>query len=258
MPTAAVLGVDLAWGPRARTGLALLDAAGRLIASATVRDDDEIAAFVAPHAAGLTVVALDAPLVVRNAVGRRRCEAEVAADFARFHAGPYPTNLGMAHLSPRPRGAVLAERLGWVLDPGAAAVAGTPVGLEVYPHPATVSLFGLPRVLPYKGRAGRAFDVRHAAATELVGLIDARLGADLGLSGSPRWAQLRAAVATATRPADLDRVEDEIDAVLCAYIGLRWWRRPADLRVYGDAAEGYLVTFPPPLTPAAAPPGPPR
>ena len=37
------LGVDLAWGERNRTGLAVLDGAGRLIASTAVHTDAEIA-----------------------------------------------------------------------------------------------------------------------------------------------------------------------------------------------------------------------
>lgn len=63
------LGMDLAWGPRARTGLAALDPSGRLVASCSVRTDDEIAAFVAHHSPGETVAAVDAPLVVPNTTG---------------------------------------------------------------------------------------------------------------------------------------------------------------------------------------------
>ncbi|MFN8077268.1 MAG: DUF429 domain-containing protein [Kineosporiaceae bacterium] len=242
---AAVLGVDLAWGPRARTGLAVLGADGALMASATVRTDEEIAQFVAGWRERLAVVAVDAPLIVRNASGRRPCEAQVAADFARFHAGPYPSNTSLPHFDP-PRAATLAARLGWVPDPAVAPRPGRPVCLEVFPHPATVSLFGLERVLPYKARAGRSLAVRRDAAALLVGLVEDRLGPTLRPGASPRWRELRAAVESAARPVDLRRVEDEIDAVVCGYVAWRWLRTPEQLRVYGDAGSGFIVTFPPP------------
>lgn len=242
-PVPAVLGVDLAWGPRGRTGVAVLDAGGHLLASDTLRTDDELASFTAGWAARLAVVAVDAPLVVPNVVGRRACESSVAADFGRFHAGPYPSNRSLPHMDP-PRGAVLADRLGWVLDPEAPALPGRPVCLEVFPHPAMISLFGLTRVLPYKARARRPFTVRHEAMTALVGLVEEHLGGVLGLDAGPSWPRLREGVAGARRPAHLDAVEDEIDAVICAHVAWRWLREPSQLRVHGDAASGYIVTFP--------------
>jgi hypothetical protein len=73
--------------------------------------------------------------------------------------------------------------------------------------------------------------------------------------------ELRRRVAAATRPGQLDRDEDPVDAVLCAYVALYWYHRPEDVTVYGDFATGYIVTptLPPHLAPAprrhrAAPP----
>ncbi|HEY1134039.1 MAG TPA: DUF429 domain-containing protein, partial [Nocardioides sp.] len=61
-----LVGVDLAWGERAPSGIAVLDERGRLLSTAAVTTDDEIDAVVAPYVAGDVVVAFDAPLVVRN------------------------------------------------------------------------------------------------------------------------------------------------------------------------------------------------
>ena len=153
------LGIDLAWGERARTGLAALDPGGALVASTSVVTDDEIAAFVqrwtsAGPGDGL-VAAVDAPLVVPNLTGRRPCEAQVSAAFGRFFAGAYPANRANPAFAPEPRGARLARRFGWSIDPGTAMTPSTTLALEVYPHPAMVSLFGLDRVIPYKLKAGR-------------------------------------------------------------------------------------------------------
>jgi len=111
------IGVDLAWGERARTGLAMLDGSGRLIASASVRTDEEIIGFVSSSTAEALVAAVDAPLIVPNETGRRPCEAEIGELFARFGAGAYPANRSNPAFYPEPRGARLARSMGWDMDP---------------------------------------------------------------------------------------------------------------------------------------------
>ncbi|WP_258724836.1 DUF429 domain-containing protein [Cellulomonas sp. NS3] len=246
------LGVDLAWGPRARTGLAALDERGRLVASGAVRSDDEIAAFVAEHASGEVVAAIDAPLVVPNPTGRRRCEALVTAEFGRFHAGAYPANRSNPLFDP-PRAQTLARRFGWTTDPGVVPGAGTSVAIEVYPHPATVLLFGLATVLPYKARRGRDLESRRPAFRALLDHLERVCDDPLRLSASPRWAELRAVVAGAVRASELERVEDEVDAVLCAYLAWLWGVRDPRMRVLGTGDEGYIVV---PGTVAGASPRP--
>ena len=63
------VGVDLAWGERKPTGLAVLDDGGHLVAVSVADTDAAIGAALAPYVAGDCLVAIDAPLVVRNATG---------------------------------------------------------------------------------------------------------------------------------------------------------------------------------------------
>ena len=86
------VGVDLAWGDRKPTGLAVLDDGGHLVAVRVADSDDAITAALAPYVGGDCLVAIDAPLVVRNASGNRPCEAALNRDFARFDAGAHPSN----------------------------------------------------------------------------------------------------------------------------------------------------------------------
>nr|WP_297429397.1 DUF429 domain-containing protein [uncultured Actinotalea sp.] len=245
------LGIDLAWSHRNRTGVAALDDDGILVASASVRTDDEIAAFVGTHARGAVVVAaLDAPLVVPNATGQRPCEAQVTREFRAFHAGCHPANRSWPWFDP-PRAEVLARRFGWDVDPATPPARNTSVAVEVYPHPAMVTLFDLDTVIPYKQRGPRR-DVPHlrVALGELLTQMEQHCEEPLRLGASPRWAALRRAVATATRKVDLRIVEDEVDAIFCAYLAWRWAGRATTgdpwLRVVGDAAAGYIVVPAPP------------
>ena len=90
------VGVDLAWGGRRPSGLAVLDPAGAVVAKGWATSDEEIGQFLAAHDRAGAVVALDAPLVVGNPAGTRRaCEAELQRRYGRVGAGPYPTNLGL-------------------------------------------------------------------------------------------------------------------------------------------------------------------
>jgi len=243
---ARYFGVDLAWGQRNRTGLAVLDETGRLLESASVRTDDEIVAFVARHPTRTSVAGIDAPLVVPNETGRRHCEALVGQAFARFGAGAYPANRGNPLFSPEPRGARLAAELGWDMDPATQPGTGRRLCIEVYPHPAMVSLFPLDYVIPYKRRQGRDLPALRDAFGRLLDHLEDTCGAVLALAGSARWGVLRATAAGAGRKSELGAIEDEIDAIFCAYLGWLWGTDREQMVVLGDYATGYIVTPTPP------------
>lgn len=243
----AYVGIDLAWGTRARTGLAVVDEAGALVASSSAIRDDDIHAWLAAHAPAPTVVAVDAPLIVRNDTGSRASEKLITAAYGRYGAGTHPSNRGRPYFDP-PRGGELAARQGWTLDPEADPAAGTAVCLEVYPHAAMVGLFGLGYRLPYKKGPLAS---RQAALTELLGLL---CGLEvLRLGGNERWAEIEEQVADSARLVDLDAVEDEVDAVLCAHLAWLWRRQRSALKVFGDWHDGAIVAPPRPTHPAARP-----
>lgn len=235
------VGLDLAWGRTARTGVAVLDDAGRLVHSSSVRTDEEIDAVLARHTAGCdVVVAVDAPLVVPNLTGRRLGEALVTRHFGRFHAGAHPSNRGRPHMDP-PRAETLAQRHGWHVDPDVRPAPGVSVAIEVYPHPAMVVLFGLPRVLPYKAKQGRSLAVRQAAWAQLLRHVEDVMGDTLGLGDDARWASIRAEVGGAARAVVLERIEDEVDAIVCAYLAWLWGTQRERMVVLGTVGEGYVV-----------------
>ena len=112
-------------------------------------------------------------------------------------------------------------------------------------------LFGLDKTLKYKRGS---FGDRQRDLLKLMTLIEGLDDATprLRANRSVGWVELRKRVEAATKPVQLDRDEDPVDAVLCAYIALYWYQRPDDVTVYGDFENGYIVTpsLPPDLTPA--------
>jgi predicted RNase H-like nuclease len=86
------VGVDLAWGQNKPTGVAVLDRDGLLLHVSTAQTDEEIVAALTPYVAGDCLVAIDAPLIVKNPTGNRPAEAALNRDFARWGYSADRTN----------------------------------------------------------------------------------------------------------------------------------------------------------------------
>ena len=235
------VGVDLAWGDRKPTGLAVLDDEGQLLHVSAADSDDEIAAALSPYVEGECLVAIDAPLIVTNAEGNRPAEAALNKDFSRFDAGAHPSNTGKPEFRGQPRGARIAARLGLDINPRSGRARRA---IEVYPHPATVALFRLGRTLKYKNKPGRDLEQLRSELIVLIGLLEGLASADppLVVSGAKAWQALRSAVEKAGRKSELRVVEDQVDAVMCAYVALFATREPERTTTYGEFETGYIVT----------------
>ncbi len=121
----------------------------------------------------------------------------------------------------RPARWSLAALLGLSLDPHFPPQAPVGRAIEVYPHPATVTLFHLDRILPYKVKQGRSPQDRRTALQSLMSHLASLPSATppLIVAGCDEWAVAERGVATAQTHADLNRWEDAVDAVVCAYVG---------------------------------------
>ena len=242
------VGLDLAWGEKNNTGVAVIDSDGRLLHIGAAQDDASIEVAVEPYVSGDCLVAIDAPLIVKNPTGHRPCEMALNHDFHRFEAGARPAFAEKPEFVD-PRGARIATALTLDMDPASSSPRRA---IEVYPHPATVALFGLEKTLKYKRGS---FEVRQHELLQLMTLIEGldKATPRLRVNHSVSWVELRKRISAATRPVQLDRDEDPVDAVVCAYVALYWYDRPEDVTIYGDFATGYIVTpsLPPDLAPAA-------
>lgn len=248
------VGVDLAWGQRGPTGVAVLDDRGRLLTTSTTGSDDEVSAAVAAYVAEPdVVVAFDAPLVVTNLTGTRDAEKALNQDFRAFEAGTHPTNRSKPEFADGPRAGRLAERWGLSLDPGAPGRRA----IEVYPHAATVALLRLGRTLKYKQSRDRSFSRMRSEMLRLVEGLEAlgRARTPLLVARRAVWEDLVERVESATRKSELRVVEDQLDAVVCAYVALLAEREPERMTVYGTPEAGCIVTptLPEGLEPAPRP-----
>jgi predicted RNase H-like nuclease len=242
------IGLDLAWSPRNPTGAAVIrgDARGGALVDARLLGDlGEIVAYVARHAGdGPALVAVDAPLHVPNSTGRRPAEALLGQVFRAYDAGAHPANRGLPAFRSGVRGEQLVAALATLgiahdrttIEAGAT----TRQAIEIYPHPAMVALFGLEKTLKYKARPKRSLATRQAAwrtyRQHLAGLAHT----DPPLYGLAAWLEVDVDQLSGRRLKDH---EDQVDAIMCAYIALyafRWGA--ARCRAFGTLEDGYIFT----------------
>ena len=208
--------------------------------------DDEIVAALAPYVEDDCLVAIDAPLIVTNATGNRPAEAALNKDFARFDAGAHPSNTGKPEFREQPRGARIAARLGLDMNPRS----GRLPGCRGLPSSGDVALFRLGRTLKYKNKPGCDLEHLRLSLIVLLGLLEGLASADPALvSGhaadrraARTWQVLRAPSRRRDARASLRVVEDQVDAVICAYVALFATRQQKRTTTYGDFETGYIVT----------------
>ena len=217
-------------------------ALARLVDSRRVQGDEALLGWIGQSAprSEPALLLIDAPVVCPNATGSRPVDRESHRVFGRQHAGCHPSN---QRLCGRPlrlvtRLKALGIGIGWETgDPGRQMV-------EVYPHAASVVLFGLPKTLKYKQKSGREVGTLQSELLTLMGLVESLNHATpaLHVGDCAGWAELSRAAQAATRKSQLRRVEDPVDAVVCAYIARYAAMRPDDVTIYGEPATGCIVT----------------
>ena len=233
-----IAGVDLAWGERNGDGLCLVHASrpsadtwrAETVESAHVFGDAALFDWIEtrlPPAAGPAALLFDAPVVCPNATGSRPVDRLTTARFGR----PHPANTARC---------VRPLRLARELQARGAAVgwqipAAGRLLVEVFPHPATVRLFGLERIVKYKRGPVAA---RRAEFARLQGLLRECLQTRFAPGEWVDTPTLDAILSAPwTKPA-----EDRLDALLCALVGYHHWRHGGRRsEVLGDLETGFIL-----------------
>jgi predicted RNase H-like nuclease len=237
---ARLLGLDLAWSPANPSGVAAIDAAGRLLdVRADLRGDDEILGWIRAWRGSRGVIGIDMPTIVRNATGARRAERELAREFARQHAAPHPANLGRPLFRDGGRARRVIDALlpdGVVEDTAIAPDDPRTIAIEVFPHPAHVRLFARASIFRYKKKARPWPAVLEEWAAYRAALASLR-------SADPPLV-LDARIPERVTSVRYKRWDDALDAITCAYVASfvhRWGTGEPHVRVFGDLADGYIV-----------------
>ena len=196
------IGIDLAWGDKQPTGLAVLDDDARLLHVSAVRTDDEIEAALAPYVAGDCLAAIDAPLVVtqRRRVAPGRAAAQQGLPSLRRRHPP------VQHRQARVR----QRHPGRAGRPNGSGSTSTrsPVGVDGRSRSTRTRRrscsSGWPKILRYKAKPGRDLDLLRSELLRLMSFVATVVPTDETWAGAAqpgreRHPQERAAAASRTR-----------------------------------------------------------
>jgi predicted RNase H-like nuclease len=233
-PSMLIIGIDLAWGEKKSDGVCFVDAhrsSARVRGFAYPRGDDELLDCLraAVNDSKEVFITIDGPIICPNKTGTRPVDRLTHRLFHREHAACHPANSTKCPRPPR----ILRKlkRIGFT--PGWKIKRGMKIAAEVYPHPAMVRLFKLPRIVKYKkgSVANRRQEFRR-----LQFLLRKLLRSEFA------FLRLNAEAKALLREPWSKPVEDQTDALFCALIGL-WHARHYGRRseVIGDLRTGFIL-----------------
>jgi pyridoxamine 5'-phosphate oxidase len=189
--------------------------------------------WVDAQAGADAVVGIDAPIVIPNASGMRTADRLAQTMYGKFHAGAYPASRARSFWQRTTQISAALAKLGFSHGDELVPKSRGRFQIEVHPHAASVQLFLLDRIVKYKKGtlAERAAGLRSLRALFLRHLPTLVPRLDLtSLPEIPRGG-----------PA-LKALEDQLDALLCAYIAAHWWHWGRDRNdVLGNSRTGYIV-----------------
>ena len=184
------------------------------------------------------MVAVDAPTLIPNATGMRLPDRLTHKHFGRYHAGCYPANLGLPFAERTVAFGLSLEARGFAHAPVLTAQQAGRYQIEVFPHPAIVHLFELNQILKYKkGKvAERRLELLKLRQHIVQDLPQRKPALNLPASTHQPIPDIP------IKGVDLKAIEDQLDALICAYVAAHWWYWGLERNlVLGDRETGYIV-----------------
>ncbi|MGF1478398.1 MAG: DUF429 domain-containing protein [Cyanophyceae cyanobacterium] len=190
-------------------------------------------AWVEPTEAAM--VAVDAPTLIPNATGMRLCDRLTHQYFGRYHAGCYPANLSRPFASRTVEFGRCLERRGFVHAPTIVPQQPGRYQIEVFPHPATINLFGLQRIIKYKkGRLAERKAELERLYQYIVDILPTKVPA-LAPTSLP-------VLSFPENTKALKATEDQLDSLICAYVAAHWWYWGQERNtILGDSTNYIIV-----------------
>ncbi|SDF93684.1 Predicted nuclease (RNAse H fold) [Methanolobus vulcani] len=216
------IGVDLAWSYNTKEGSGIAIIKGdsekaTLYNKSTVFSNGDVLEFINNNVhEDNALIAIDIPLVVPNEEGMRNAEKELNSTFWKYDANARPASItNILNMYGSVRGNDLSKCLenhNFKHDFCIQHYEDTRKFFEVYPHPATVVLFNLDKILDYKKREReRRIEGFKKYKKHLQMLSKAKPALDLPVD------LLSVDVEKLTK-SKLKQYEDILDAVFCAYV----------------------------------------
>ncbi|MGB3204815.1 MAG: DUF429 domain-containing protein [Crinalium sp.] len=204
---------------------------------------DWLETWILPDEPG--IIAVDAPTLIPNATGMRLPDKLSHKYFGKYHAGCYPASLARSYAQKTVQFGLELELRGFVHAPIIEPQKLQRYQIEVYPHAAMVNLFNLERILKYKkGKlAERQIELKKLCRyiLEILPNYQPSLALSPSFVSSLYLCDSLSSKFPSTG-ATLKALEDQLDALICAYIAAHWWYWGIERNlVLGNLESGYIV-----------------
>ncbi len=229
-----IIGIDLAWGDKKSDGVCVIEAQGKnahIKGFAYPHGDADLLEFlqIALNGAKQALITIDGPIICPNKTGTRPVDRLTHTLFHREHAACHPANSTKCPRPPR----ILRKLKSLGFTPGWEIKLGGKIAAEVYPHPAMVRLFKLPRIVKYK--RGRVAE-RRKEFRRLQRLMRKLISTEFP------FLSLTTETHSLLRSSWSKTIEDKTDALFCALVGLwHWHYRGRRSEVIGDLRTGFIL-----------------
>ena len=181
-------------------------------------------------------VAIDGPLLIENETGRRACEKALSKVYAAKHAGCHACN---KTLYPDAAVVALSRQLHGAGYRHLGVAPTDRFQIEIYPHPALIEIFDLPRRLLYKKGNVDSKRGGQMALASLLRRLESSSVLRLNVPDAFE-APLHAPTISQLKGEALKANEDALDSLICLYVcGL--YAIGASMRIFGDTVDGYVV-----------------
>jgi len=240
------IGVDLAWqSDKKDSGIAVLhgDSNGAaFISCSTVCKVLGVVEYILANATINTVVAIDAPLIIKNKVGQRPCENLIGKKFGQYEASALSSNLTLYPDAGSVQVAQMLERNSFLHapDPVNDKHKGGRWFFEVYPHPAQVVLFHLEKTIKYK----KGHTAMKCAGLEVLRqyIKTKFVQSKPSIYPNESFRNLLTRNLNGLKGKALKHYEDTLDALVCAYLALFYWSWGGEKNeLIGNLETGYII-----------------
>jgi predicted RNase H-like nuclease len=241
------IGIDMAWRTEKNaSGIAFLkgsrESAELINYTAGVYSVSELSQMVLDQCHDNAVIAVDAPLIIKNQSGRRPAEDLISRKYASYHATTHTTNLNLYPQADSVRFAEIMRQAGFTLDvePVARNRRNGRFLFEVYTHSAMVVLFNLSQIIKYK--KGRIADRKRSLQKYQKLLWEKLPKAEPLVTVNDRFSSLVNEEITLLKGKSLKEHEDTLDALLCAYLAFFYWFwGDSKNEGFGDLETGIII-----------------
>jgi len=234
-----IIGIDLAWqSENNTTALAIGILSGREFHISKIHNSlDSLNAIkdAIDNEDKVQGLSIDAPLIIKNDTGQRKCEHELSQVYGSRYASCHASN---TTLYPNSASTTLSN---YLLNSKFKHL-GNPEEdqwqIECYPHPALIEIFALSERLPYK--KGSVID-RKNGQIRLANLLKSLSNSNfltLTLDDSCNF-YLDETHILSQAGKSLKQNEDALDSIICAYIGALYGSRTPH-HTFGNIESGYI------------------